>query len=92
MTWLLGFASILMASYLMLSATPSENEVVWNICRIVILIVANALLMIASDCYDKLKSRIKTLEDKVENNADNIHKLSKKQSDKSIEYSIDKKG
>lgn len=89
MTWLLGLASILMASYVMLVAAPSGNEVVWNICRIVILIAANVLLMIADDCYDKLKSRIKTLEDKVENNAENIHKLSKKQSNKIIEYSMD---
>ena len=64
MTWLLGFASILMASYAMLVAAPSENEVVWDICRIVLLIATNVLLMIASDCYEKLKSRIKALEDK----------------------------
>lgn len=64
MTWLLGFSSILMASYAMLVAAPSENEVVWDICRIVLLIAANVLLMIASDCYEKLKSRIKALEDK----------------------------
>lgn len=43
-------------------------------------------IIIASDKYDKLKSRIKTLEDKVENNAEHIHKLVKRQSDKTIEY------
>ena len=64
MIWLLGFATMLMTSYAMLVAAPSENEVVWDICRIVLLIAANVLLMIASDCYDKLKSRIKALEDK----------------------------
>jgi tetrahydromethanopterin S-methyltransferase subunit G len=44
------------------------------------------MLCCASNRYEKLKSRIKVLEDKVENNAENIHKLSKKQSGKTIEY------
>lgn len=46
-------------------------------------------LIIASDRYNKLASRIKTLEDKVENNAKHIYKLSKKQSGKTIEYYTD---
>ena len=45
--------------------------------------------IIASDKYDKLKSRIKALEDKTENNAEHIHKLAKKQSNKTIEYYTD---
>lgn len=89
MTWLLGFYSTLMLAYAASILEPFENDIVNFVVRFVILAVANALLMIASDHYNKLKSRIKTLEDKVENNAENIHKLSKKQSGKIIEYSMD---
>lgn len=89
MTWLLGFYSNLMLVYAASILEPFENDIVNFVIRFVLLAVANTLLMIASDHYDKLKSRIKTLEDKVENNAENIHKLSKKQSNKIIEYSMD---
>ena len=71
MTWLIGFYSTLMVAYAMFMLTPSENEAVSVACRVVLLIVANALLMIASDCYEKLKSRIKALEDKLNNKEDN---------------------
>jgi hypothetical protein len=65
MTWLIGLASSIMAGYSILVCCPSENEVVNIICRVVLLIVANTLLMIASDKYEQLKSRIKVLEDKL---------------------------
>lgn len=65
MTWLIGLASSIMAGYSILVCCPSENEVANIVCRVVLLLVANSLLMIASDKYDKLKSRIKALEDKL---------------------------
>ena len=65
MTWLIGLASSIMAGYSILVCCPSENEVANIVCRVVLLLVANTLLMSASDKYDKLKSRIKALEDKL---------------------------
>ena len=89
MTWLLGFYSTLMIAYAASILEPFENDIVNFVIRFVILLVANVLLAIASDHYEKLKSRVKTLEDKVENNAEHIYKLAKKQSDKIIEFSIE---
>lgn len=65
MTWLIGIASSVLAGYSILVCCPFENEVANIVCRVVFLLVANTLLMIASDKYDKLKSRIKALEDKL---------------------------
>lgn len=65
MTWLLGFYSTLMMAYAASILEPFENDIVNFVIRFVILLVANVLLMIASDHYDKLKSRIKALEDKL---------------------------
>ena len=71
MTWLIGLASSILAGYSILVCCPSENEVANIVCRVVLLLVANTLLMIASDKYDKLKSRIKALEDKLNNEEEN---------------------
>ena len=64
-----------------------------NLISVVITMLASIgwliAFYIAVDKYEALKSRIKTLEDKVENNAEHIHKLSKKQSNKTIEYHTD---
>ena len=65
MTWLIGMSSALLTSYAMLVSNPFENDVINVICRITLLLVANVLLTIASDHYEKLKSRIKALEDKL---------------------------
>lgn len=71
MTWLIGLASSILAGYSILVCCPSENEIVNIVCRVVFLLVANTLLMIASDKYDKLKSRIKALEDKLNDKEEN---------------------
>lgn len=89
MTWLIGMASAILAGYSILVCCPFENEITNIACRFVFMLVANTLLMIANDKYDKLKSRIKALEDKVENNEQHIYQLSKKQSNKTIEYYVD---
>ena len=65
MTWLIGLASSVLAGYSILVCCPFENEVANIICRVVLLIVANTLLMKASDKYEQLKSRIRALEDKL---------------------------
>lgn len=70
MTWLLGMSATLLTSYVMFVLVPFENEVISIACRIVTLVAANVLLMIASDCYEKLKSRIKALEDKLNDKED----------------------
>lgn len=67
MTWLIGIASSILTGYSILVCCPFENEIANIVCRVVLLLVANTLLMIASDKYDKLKSRIKALEDKLNN-------------------------
>ena len=70
MIWLIGLASSVLAEYSIIVCCPFENEVTNIVCRVVLLLVANTLLMIASNKYDKLKSRIKALEDKLNDKED----------------------
>ena len=68
---------------------PNEPDSWSALLAFVFLSATFIFLMVAFNKEEDLKSRIKALEEKTENNAENIHKLSKKQSNKTIEYSID---
>ena len=89
MSYFIGLASVFMSLFVTLTLYPLENNTIMTICMIALPILFMVMLAFAGSVEEKLELRIKALEDKVENNAEHIHKLSKKQSDKTIEYSID---
>ena len=65
MSWLIGFASILISLYSVLMLHPFDSDVANTICFILLGITFSAILCIAADKEEKLKSRIKALEDKL---------------------------
>ena len=71
MIWLVGMASSLLSAYA-ICVVGLEDSVLAIICRIVLVITANIMLWIANNRYEKLTSRIKALEDKL--NAKEEHK------------------
>jgi hypothetical protein len=50
---------------------PFENEIANGVCFILLAVTFNILLCIAEDKEEKLKSRIKKLEDKLDNKEEN---------------------
>lgn len=89
MTQYIMLSALSMFGYIMLTIHPLPNQTANAIVGIGLLILYAITLGIAYNKEEKLKSRIQALEDKVENNADHIHKLAKKQSGKVIEYYTD---
>lgn len=82
-------ASFLISANVMISLHPTENTTV-NL----IFYLASLVLFVVAFCKahrkeQKLKDRIKTLEDEVNKNSSNIHSIVKKQSDRTIEYYVD---
>ena len=73
----------------MLGVHPLPNKTANVIMCVVCMVLYAITFGVAYIKEDNLKSRIKTLEDRVENNAEHIYKLTKKQSDKTIEYCTD---
>lgn len=65
MTWLIGIASALLSGYSIFVCCPFDSEIINIVCRVVFVLAANILLMFARKEEDKLKSRIKALEDKL---------------------------
>ena len=65
MSWLIGFASILISLYSVLMLHPFDSDVANTICFIVLGTTFSVLLSIAADKEEALKSRIKALEDKL---------------------------
>ena len=66
---------------------PQIENVYWSTA--LTLLAGSGYIITLIVAYSKeysLKSRIKVLEDRVENNAEHIHKLVKKQNGKTIEY------
>ena len=60
------FSMICMSIYTVLTFHPLANEYLNRFCTIMALVMYAVMMQIASNCYDKLKSRIKALEDKEE--------------------------
>lgn len=89
MTFLIGIASLAGSCFVVLMCHLFESDAANMICLSTLSIVYAVLLGIACDLENQLKSRIKALEDKTESNAEHIYQLSKKQSDKVIEYCVD---
>lgn len=89
MIWLIGMASSLLTAYAIWVTGIEDNSTLTIVFRIILILAANILLWVANNHYEKLKSRIKTLEDKVEKSAEHIYQLAKKQSNKTIEYYVD---
>ena len=69
MIWLVGMASALLSAYAV-CVVGLEDSVLTIICRIVLVIAANIMLWFASNHYETLKSRIKALEDKLNEKED----------------------
>ena len=76
-------------AYFMLIWHPIPNKTVNVICGVSLLVLYVITFGVAYHKEQKLKERIEALEDKAENNAENIHQLAKKQRGTIIEYSID---
>lgn len=60
------FSMICMAIYTVLTFHPLENNDLNKFCTIMALIMYAIMMQIANNCYNKLKARIKALEDKEE--------------------------
>lgn len=84
----LSLSIISIVSELMFILHPLPNKTINAIVCTALLMLHAVMLGIACYKEQQLKDRIQMLEDKSENNADNIHWLMKKQSGKIIEYSI----
>lgn len=54
-----------MMFYTVFSFHPLENTTINCICSCVCLVLGGIFMYVAYDCYDKFKSRIKALEDKL---------------------------
>lgn len=69
MTWLIGLASVVTSAYTYLTMHPFEGGVANVLCCVGLSVVFTALLCVASDIEEKFEKRIKTLEDKLEQNS-----------------------
>lgn len=67
MSWLIGFASILISLYSVLMLHPFNSDIANVICFIVLGITFSVILCIADSKEEELKSRIEALEDKLKN-------------------------
>lgn len=59
------FSVVSVLVYTILTYHPFENATLNTICCAVSLVLYVILMQVADGCYDKLKSRIKALEDKL---------------------------
>ena len=64
MIWLIEFGMTALCAYIGF-VVGCEDSTLIIICRAVFLVAFNILLYCANKCYEKLKSRIKALEDKL---------------------------